>query len=95
MSLLGTHRQNPETDDLERYMSIALTPSHPKRNRAELLLRMDPYYSKLPGMKQFNSLLIRAEEGDAGALERAATLAGFIVQGMSVIEDGITQAGVV
>lgn len=93
MSLLGTHRSNPATDDLERYLTIALTPSHPQRSRAELLLRMDPYYSMLPGMKQFTRLLTRAEEGDASALERAAMLASYLVQGMAVIEDGLTQAG--
>lgn len=92
-SLLGTHRRNPATDDLGHYLTIAVTPSHPKRGRAELLLRMDPYYSKLPGMKQFCTLLVRAEEGDATALERATLLAGYIVQGMSCIEDGLGAVG--
>ena len=44
-------------------------------------------------MKQLVRLLNRADDGDADALVRAAMLAGFIVRGMSVIEDGIDQAG--
>lgn len=89
MTLLGTHRYNPATDDLERYLVIALTPSDPKQGRAETLLRMDPYYSKLPGMKEVIQLINRHDEGDATALPRAVLLAGYIVQGMSCIEDGI------
>lgn len=93
MTLLGTHRRNPATDDLERYLTTALTPSHPKQGRAETLLRMDPYYSKLPGMKQIVTLINRHDDGDATALPRAVLLAGYIVQAMAVIEDGIVQAG--
>ena len=86
-------RTHTDVERLETVLQIACTPSHPKRHASQLLVRMDPYYSTLPGMKQFVRLLNRADEGDADALRRAALLAGFIVQGLSVIEDGIEQAG--
>ena len=83
-----------DVERLETVLAIACTPSHPKRHNADLLIRMDPYYSQLPGMKQFVRLLNRYDEQqDEDALQRAVMLAGFIVQGMSVIEDGIDQAG--
>ena len=82
-----------DVERLETVLQIACTPSHPKRHGATLLLHRDPYYSMLPGMKQFVRLLNRADDGDDDALVRAAMLAGFIVQGLSVIEDGIDQAG--
>ena len=82
-----------DVERLETVLQIACTPSHPKRHGATLLLNRDPYYSQLPGMKQLVRLLNRADDGDADALVRAAMLAGFIVRGMSVIEDGIDQAG--
>ena len=82
-----------DVERLETVLQIACTPSHPKRHGATLLLHRDPYYSMLPGMKQFVRLLNRADDGDDDALVRAVMLAGFIVQGLSVIEDGIDQAG--
>ena len=83
-----------DVERLETVLQIACTPSHPKRHGATLLLHRDPYYSMLPGMKQFVRLLNRYDEQqDEDALQRAVMLAGFIVQGMSVIEDGIDQAG--
>lgn len=87
---------NPATDALERTLAAALNPDHPRHHAAELLCRMDPYYTGLPGMKQFVRLLNRwQEEQDQEAQRRAVVLAGYMVQAQSILEDGLAAVGAV